>query len=376
MITRSGRGSTVTAAVGTDARPVRAPGARRVSRGLYALLVLVVAVGGAAAGAAAYDAYGSAGHAQRFADALVVVVAADGALREEANEALVRAASGTAATPADEARLAALATATDAGRADVVRLTGTGPGAGWSDAVRQALAVSADLDGTLVKAREEVVSPRSASFAANHYSQVAAGGRALLDALLRDLESATDDADVARSARVLGAVADLVDAAAQERERGSVLLATAPVVAGDHVTEEGLADYLGTAQRQGAAIGALAGLRPYPAAVDAAIGQDAAALDDARAAVRRTAVTLEPSPGTRSANARGFAEVTGQRLYVLDQALAAVAGEVRVAADAARAGALRRAAAILAGAAAVVVTATLVARSVTRRRPGPVRLTP
>ncbi|WP_143448269.1 hypothetical protein [Kineosporia sp. A_224] len=359
----------------TDVRAVRGPGARRVSWGLYALLVLVVALGGAAAGATAYDGIGSAGRVQTFADAVAVVVAADGALREEAGEALVLAASRTAATPADGARLAALAAATDARRSDVARLAGAGPGGGWSAGVREALAGSADLDGTLVTARREVVSSRSASFAANHYGQVVAGERVLLDALLRDLDDATDDADVVRPARVLATLRDLVAAAAQERETGSVLLSRPPVVAGDRVTEAGLADYLDTVRRQDAAAAALTGLRPYPAAVDAATGT-AGALAEPRDAVRRTAVTLEPSPGTRSANVQRFAEVTGQRLVALDQALAAVAGDLRAAADEAVAQAVRRAGAILAGTAAVAVTAALVARAVTRRRSGRSGVTP
>lgn len=376
MITRSARGSIVTGTVGTDVRAAHGPGARRASRGLYALLVLVVAVGGAAAGATAYGGIGSAARLQTFADAVVVVVAADGALREEAGEALVLAASRTAATPADGARLAALAAATDGRRTDVAGLVGAGPGSGWSGDVRAALAGSADLDGTLVKARTEVVSSRSASFAAHHYGQVVAGERALLDALLRDLEDATDDADVVRQARVLGTVADLVDAAAQERETGSVLLSTAPVVDGDRVTGAGLAEYLDTVRRQDAAAAALAGLRPYPAAVDAATGPAAGALEEARDAVRRTAVTLEPSSGTRSANVKRFAEVTVQRLVALDQALAAVAGDLRAAADEARAQAVRRAAAVLAGTAATAATAALVARAVTRRRSGRSAVTP
>ncbi|WP_088320863.1 hypothetical protein [Kineosporia sp. R_H_3] len=366
----------MTGTVGTDVRAVRGPAARRPSRGLHALLVMVVAVVGAAGGATAYDGIGSAARVQTFADAVVVVAAADGALREEAGEALVRAASRAAATPADGARFAALAAATDAGRAAVARLVGAGPGGGWSDDVSEALAASTDLDDTLVKARTEVVSSRSASFAANHYGQVVAGERAVLDALLRDLEGATDDADVVRPARVLGTVADLVAAAARERETGSALLATAPVVAGDHVTGAGLAEYVDTVRRQDAAVAALAGLRPRPAAVGTATGPDPAALEAARDAVRRTATALESSPEARSAAVQRFAEVTGQRLVALDQALAAVADGLRAAADEGRARAVRRAAAILAGTAAAAVTAALVTRAVTRRRTGRSGVTP
>ncbi|MBI4942301.1 MAG: hypothetical protein HY830_16275, partial [Actinobacteria bacterium] len=123
-----------------------------------------------------------------------------------------------------------------------------------------------------------------------------------------------------------------------------------------------------TVRRQDAAVAALAGLRPYPAAVDAAAGSDAGAMAEVRDAVRRTATTLEPSAAARSASVQRFAEVTAQRSAALDKALAAVAGELRAAADAARAQAARRAAAILAATAATAVTAALVARSVTRRR--------
>ncbi len=339
---------------------------------LVAPPLLVILVGSALVGWNALQSVQEARRAQALAQAIILSGQANLALQEEINQAVVGAATGESGPDKNAiARLDALIDRTDEAGVQLDKALADEPPGGWSaDAALAAQGVK-DARADLDQARKNARTARSYTFAETSYQDALRVHLSLIDSLARDLTTATDDPRLTAAATTIAAMSGLADAAAAERTEGAVLLAKAPVIKGDKISSQQLADflaYIATQDVQAETAQRFATPRARTLLNDAQ-NENLDPITALRADVVALSSRIPDGAESRLAKAQTFSETTGQRVQRVDNALTQMAQDTDGVADQVARRAMIRAGVVIVVAVLafvlVVILATAISKTVT-----------